>query len=143
MRPIDQIYRTLFERNSLGRIKLIGATLSNLRTDCGGKVAYATISREDLLRTGAIPQDSEDLVDFTVSIREVDVGMLFIEQMRGGVKVSLRARNGLDCAQLAGRFGGGGHREAAGVTLPGTMQECVERMLHAVRQALDASQTAG
>ncbi len=125
--PIDQIYRTLFERNSLGRIKLMGTTLSGLRTDRDGKVAYATIAREDLLRTGAIPQDSEDLVDFTVSMRSVNVGMLFIEQLRGGVKVSFRARNGLDCAQLAARFGGGGHREAAGATLPGTMQECVER----------------
>jgi bifunctional oligoribonuclease and PAP phosphatase NrnA len=141
--PIDQIYRTLFERNSLGRVKLMGTTLSGLRTDRGGKVAYATITRDDLVRTGAIPQDSEDLVDFTVSMRGVDVGMLFIEQLRGGVKVSFRARNGLDCAQLAARFGGGGHREAAGATLPGTMQECVERALQAVRQALDASQPAG
>jgi bifunctional oligoribonuclease and PAP phosphatase NrnA len=141
--PIDQIYRTLFERNSLGRIKLMGTTLSGLRTDRDGKVAYATISRDDLVRTGAIPQDSEDLVDFTVSMRGVDVGMLFIEQLRGGVKVSFRARNGLDCAQLAARFGGGGHREAAGATLPGTMQECVERVLQAVRQALDASQPTG
>ena len=69
---------------------------------------------EDLLRTGAIPPDSEDLVDFTVSLRGVEVGMLFIEQARGGVKVSFRARNGLDCSRLAAQFGGGGHREAAG-----------------------------
>jgi bifunctional oligoribonuclease and PAP phosphatase NrnA len=135
--PIDDIYRKLFERSTLGRIKLMGETLSGMRTDRGGKVAYATISREDLLRTGAIPQDSEDLVDFTVSVRGVEVGMLFIEQMRGGVKVSFRARNGLDCAQLASKFGGGGHREAAGATLPGPMAENVDRVLHAVRNALD------
>ncbi len=115
----------------------MGETLSGVRTDRGGKVAYATISREDLLRTGAIPQDSEDLVDFTVSVRGVEVGMLFIEQMRGGVKVSFRARNGLDCAQLAGKFGGGGHREAAGATLPGSMAESVERVLQAVRQIVN------
>jgi phosphoesterase RecJ-like protein len=88
------------------------------------------------MRTGAIPPDSEDLVDFTVSMRGVAVGMLFIEQLRGGVKVSFRARNGLDCAQLAGRFGGGGHREAAGATLALTMAESVERVLFAVRQAV-------
>jgi len=133
---IAAIYRDLFERNTLGRLRLMGETLSGLRTDMGGRVAYATISRADLERTGAIPQDSEDMVDFTVSLLGVEVGMLFIEQARGGVKVSLRSRSGLDCARLAGTLGGGGHRAAAGATLAGPMAESVERMLRAVRQAL-------
>ncbi len=55
-----------------------------MQTDLDGRIAYATITRDDLLRTGAIPQDSEDLIDFTVSLRGVEVGLLFIEQMRGG-----------------------------------------------------------
>ncbi len=62
--------------------------------------------------------------------------MLFIEQARGGVKVSFRARNGLDCSRLAARFGGGGHREAAGATVAGGMAEIVERVLVSVRAAL-------
>ena len=80
--------------------------------------------------------DSEDLVDYTVSLRGVEVGMLFIEQARGGVKVSFRARNGLDCSLLAAKFGGGGHREAAGATVPGTMPDVVDRVLAAVQQVL-------
>ena len=55
------------------------------------------------------------------------------------MKVSFRARNGLDCSRLAAQFGGGGHREAAGATLPGPMAESVERVLEAVRQALDST----
>ena len=133
---VDDIYRKLFDRNTFGRLKLMGETLVGMRTDLDGRIAYATITREDLLRTGAIPPDSEDLVDFTVSLRGVDVGMLFIEQIRGGVKVSFRARNGLDCSRLAAEFGGGGHREAAGATLPGPMAEVMERVLEAVRRAL-------
>ena len=133
---IDGIYRQLFERNTLGRLKLIGETLIDLQTIQDGRVAYATITREDLLRTGAIPQDSEDLIDFTVSLRGVEVGLLFIEQARGGVKVSFRARAGLDCSSLAGQFGGGGHRAAAGATLLGPMSEVVPRVLEAVRRAI-------
>jgi bifunctional oligoribonuclease and PAP phosphatase NrnA len=140
---IDGIYRKLFERNTLGRLKLMGETLVAMRTDLGGRVAYSTITRDDLIRTGAIPQDSEDLIDFTVSLEGVEVGLLFIEQLRGGAKVSFRARNGLDCAQLAGRFGGGGHRQAAGATLPGPMSENVARVLQAVRQALEPKSSAG
>jgi phosphoesterase RecJ-like protein len=134
---IASIYQSLFERNTLGRLRLMGETLSGLRTDFEGKIAYATISREDLERTGSIPQDSEDLVDFTMSLRGVQVGILFIEQARGGVKVSFRSRNGLDCAQLAASLGGGGHRAAAGATLPGPLAASIGRVLEVVRQALD------
>jgi bifunctional oligoribonuclease and PAP phosphatase NrnA len=133
---VDDIYRKLFDRNTLGRLKLMGETLVGMKTDLGGRVAYATISLDDLRRTGAIPPDSEDLVDYTVSMRGIDVGMLFIEQARGGVKVSFRARNGLDCSRLAAQFGGGGHREAAGATVPGAMAEIVERVLGTLRHAL-------
>jgi phosphoesterase RecJ-like protein len=135
---VDEIYRKLFDRNTFSRLKLMGETLVGLRTDLGGKIAFATITRADFERTGAIPPDTEDLVDFTVSMRGVEVGMLFIEQIRGGVKVSFRARNGLDCSRLAAQFGGGGHREAAGATVLGPMSTIVERVLDAVRQALGA-----
>ena len=140
---VDEIYRKLFERNTLGRLRLIGETLVGMRTDLGGRVAYATITRDDLIRTGAIPQDSEDLIDFTVSLQGVEVGLLFIEQLRGGAKVSFRARNGLDCSQLAAKFGGGGHRQAAGATLPGPISESVARVLQAVRQALERGDSPG
>jgi len=140
---IDDIYRKLFERNTLGRVRLMGATLSAVRVELGGRIAYSTISRDDLLRTGAVPQDSEDLVDFVASIRGVEVAMLFIEQRREGAKVSFRARNGLDCSRLAGRFGGGGHRAAAGATLPDPLAECVAKVLGAVREALELGPPEG
>jgi bifunctional oligoribonuclease and PAP phosphatase NrnA len=136
--PINQIYRNLFEQNTLARLKLIGETLRNLKTDMGGRVAYATITKDDLLKSGAIPQDSEDLVDFTVSLRGVDLGLLFSEQLRGGAKVSIRTRSGVDCAALAAQFGGGGHKEAAGATINAPMAECVTRVLEAARRTLVA-----
>ncbi len=116
---------------------LMGTTLSAVRVEKEGRIAYSIISRDDLLRTGAIPQDSEDLVNFVASVRGVEVAMLFIEQRRGGVKVSFRARGGLDCSRLAARFGGGGHREAAGASLPDPLAECVAKVVSAVHEALD------
>ncbi len=139
----DAIYRMLFERNTEGRLRLMGETLVNLRTELGGRLAYAAVSREDLDRTGAIPSDTEDLVDFTVSLRGVEIGLLFIEQARGGVKVSFRTRTDVDCSRLAARFGGGGHRAAAGATIAGPMAEVVDRVLAEVRQALDPGRAGG
>ncbi len=135
---IEEIYRLLFERSTLGRLRLLGETLSSLRTDCDGRVAYATVTLDDLTRTGAIPQDTEDLVDYTVSIDGVEVGLLFIEQARGGIKMSARSRKGLDCSRLLAPFGGGGHKAAAGATLPGPLSESLPKVLEAVRVALGA-----
>ena len=133
---IDTIYRLLFERGTLGRLKLMGESLVNLRTEDGGRIAYTTVTREALARTGAIPQDTEDLVDYTVSLEGVEVGLLFIEQARGGVKLSVRSRNGLDCSRLAGKFGGGGHRAAAGAMLPDPIETSVAAVVDAVREVL-------
>lgn len=135
--PINEIYSQLFERSSLGRLRLMGETLTGLKTVAGGRIAYATVTRDSVERSGAIPQDTEDLVDFTVSLKGVEVGMLFFEQSRGGIKLSLRSRQGLDCARLAGLFGGGGHRAAAGATLPDPLDESIERVLAAVQQTLN------
>lgn len=136
---IDKIYQLLFERSTLGRLKLIGESLANLQTEEKGRIAYTTVTREALTRTGAIPQDTEDIVDYTVSLEGVDVGLLFIEQARGGVKLSVRSRNGLDCARLAGKFGGGGHRAAAGAMLPEPIASSVAAVVEAVREALVAT----
>ena len=135
---IEEIYRLLFERTTLGRLKMLGESLAGLKTDLGGRIAYATVTREDFERTGAIPQDTEDLVDYTVSIDGVEVGLLFIEQARGGIKLSARSRKGLDCAGLLSPFGGGGHKAAAGAMLPDPMSEQVPRVLQVVREALGA-----
>ena len=133
---IEEIYRLLFERSTLGRLRMLGESLSSLRTDLDGRIAYATVTRADFDRTGAIPQDTEDLVDYTVSVEGVDVGLLFIEQAKGGIKLSVQSRNGMDCSKLAGQFGGGGHRAAAGATLADPMSEAVPRVLQAVRSTL-------
>ncbi len=134
---INTIYRNLFERNTLGRLRLLGETLVDLHLSFGGKVAHALITLDHMARAGAIPPDTEDLIDYVVSVKGVSVGLLFIEQARGGVKVSFRSRNGLDCAELAGSLGGGGHRAAAGATLPHSIAESVPLVLEAVRKALE------
>jgi phosphoesterase RecJ-like protein len=136
---VNAVYRLLFERNTLGRLRLMGETLAGLTTDLDGRIAYAAVTRDALDRTGAIPPDTEDLVDFTVSLRDVEVGLLFIEQRRGGIKVSLRSRAGLDCARLAASFGGGGHKAAAGANLPDPLSETLPRVLSAVKAAMKTS----
>jgi phosphoesterase RecJ-like protein len=136
----DILYQYLFEENTLPRLKLMGLVLDRLQLTQGGKVAYTEIHREDYAATGALPQDSEDLVNFTRSVVGVEVGLLFMEQPRGGVKVSLRSRARVDVARVAEQFGGGGHRLASGATIAASLEEVRARVLEAVAAALGDEQ---
>jgi phosphoesterase RecJ-like protein len=138
-RPPSDLYDDLFERNTLPRLKLMGLVLDRLQVTDGGRVAFSEVRREDYPATGATPQDTEDLVNWTRSIEGVEVGLLFLEQPRSGVKVSFRSRRGVDVARVAERFGGGGHRLASGATLDTTLPEARARVLEAVRAALPNS----
>ncbi len=131
------IYDRLFENNPLPRLKLTGLVLERLQVTCRGQVAYSEIRLTDYAATGATPPDSEDLVNYTRSVAGVEVGLLFMEQPKGGVKVSFRSRSKVDVAKLAERFGGGGHKRASGATVQASLEEARERVLSAVTAALD------
>jgi phosphoesterase RecJ-like protein len=130
------LYEQLNEQNTLPRLRLTGLVLERLQVVEDGLVAFTEIRRGDYEATGAVPQDSEDLVNYTRSIKGVEVGLFFMEQPRGGVKVSFRARTRVDVARLAEQFGGGGHRLASGAIVQGTLEEARSRVLAAVHEAL-------
>jgi phosphoesterase RecJ-like protein len=134
-----EAYESLFEQSTLARLRLMGLVLARLEISHGGKVAHTEIRRDDYAATGATPQDSEDLVNYTRSLSGVEVGLFFMEQPRGGVKVSFRSRLRVDVARLAERFGGGGHRLASGAILETTLDDARRRVLAAVGEALDST----
>jgi phosphoesterase RecJ-like protein len=127
----------LFQNSPLPRLKLKGLMLERLQVTGGGLVAYTEIHLADYAATGATPADTEDLVNYTRSVAGVEVGLLFMEQPKGGVKVSFRSRSKVDVARLAEGFGGGGHQRASGATVPASLDETRARVLAAVTAALD------
>jgi phosphoesterase RecJ-like protein len=134
----DQIYQELFDANPLPRQKLAGHVLQSLVTVRLGAICHASITGSDYQRTGAQPLDSEDLVNLTMSVQGVQVGLLFLEQPEGGTKVSLRSRGAVDCSKLAEPFGGGGHAAAAGAIVHEPLPAVRDRVLAAVEAAMDA-----
>jgi phosphoesterase RecJ-like protein len=135
----ELLYEHLFELNTLGRLKLTGLVLERLRVVAEGQVAYSEIRRDDYATTGAVPQDTEDLVNYARSVAGVEVGLFFMEQPRGGIKVSFRSRSRVDVARLAEQFHGGGHRRASGAVVQGPLEEVRARVLDAVFAALAVS----
>lgn len=133
------LYDHLFEENSLSRLKLTGLVLDRLQVVDSGKVAYTEVLRGDYAATGAVPQDTEDLVNYPRSVMGVEVALFFMEQPAGGTKVSFRSRGQVDVARLAEQFGGGGHRAASGAILQTSLEEARQKILAAVHEALSQS----
>lgn len=129
------IYQMLYERDSLARIHLAGRVLSRVKLEFDGRLAYTTVSRDDFTQTGAASPDTEDLVNECLRIAGTEAAFIAIEQPNQQVKVSFRSRSTLNVAEIAQRFGGGGHRQAAGATLPGPAAHAAATVLEALKPA--------
>jgi bifunctional oligoribonuclease and PAP phosphatase NrnA len=133
----DEIYKNLYENDSLARLRLIGRSLSRAQTELDGRLIHTYIANEDFQATGALPSDSEDIINLTLAVGGAEAAVILVEQPKGGFKVSLRSRRRLDCAALAEKFGGGGHKKAAGLSIDGPLESARTKVLDAVRAAMN------
>ena len=132
----DQLYRQIYENDSHARLQLIGRTLARAQVDVDGRLIYTSIRQDDFAATGAVPSDSEDIVNMMLSVRGTQMAVILVEQATGGCKASLRSRCEVDCSRIAESFGGGGHKKAAGAFFPETLDVAQEKILAAVRAAM-------
>jgi len=131
-----QMYRDLYENDTVARLQLIGRTMARLQTELDGRLIYTWMTLEDFAVCGALPSDSEDVINMTLAVGGTEVAVILVEQPAGGFKVSFRSRSAVDCSRVAERFGGGGHRSAAGAFLPDPLPDARAKVLDAVRAAM-------
>jgi phosphoesterase RecJ-like protein len=92
------------------------------------------LTLEDRKIAGYPGRDDADLINILSSISDIDISLIFVEQPDGNVKVSWRAASTIDVSGVAQWFGGGGHRAAAGATMPGPLAEAQKRVLEVTRK---------
>lgn len=130
-------YQEIYERNPVAYAKLLGNALAGLRLDAAGAVASVKITREMI---EALEADEVDPTEITTSLLATDgvrVAILFRELGDGRIKVSLRSKGSLDVHQLASEFGGGGHRNASGIVMPGEIDEVIRVVTDRASALLD------
>jgi phosphoesterase RecJ-like protein len=133
------VYSGVYERWSTGRIHLLGETLAGLRTEASGKLAHVTISREMLSRTSTVEDDTDNFTVYPMSVDGVVLGILFLE-LDGAVKISFRSKGEIPVNLLAGEFGGGGHKNAAGAHVQeGTLDSVKMRVIAAAAKYVPAA----
>ena len=134
------IFRELYEQGTLAKMHLVGRALSRMQLDCDGELAYTTIQWSEFAESGAVSADTEDLVNECLKVSGTKGAFIVIEQQNHQVKVSFRSRTeSLNVAAVAETFTGGGHRLAAGATLPGPFATAVGRALAAMKSAVIAA----
>lgn len=130
------IYKELYEKSSLARIRLHGRVLSRVSVEFGGAMGMTHVLQKDFEETGAHPSDTEDLVNTCLTIDGTRCAIILVEQKSGQVKVSFRSRSGLDVAKVAEQFGGGGHKLASGAMLAGPFANAQTVVMQAMEKAL-------
>ena len=126
----------LYQRRPKDALPTLGRLLERVEVSDDGQVATLTVP-EGMASEAFMA--AEDLVTYPRSIAGVRVAVLLRAEPDGKVKASLRGKGDVPVNRIAHRFGGGGHENAAGCTLPGPLPAARDALLAAVRQALDGA----
>jgi phosphoesterase RecJ-like protein len=135
---LGHLARHIYGSFPLARAKLLRGILDNLRLAHNDRIAYYWITR-DLYRTsGALGEDTEGLIDHARAIDTVVVAVMFEETDEPNkFRMSFRSKHPhVDVNRIAARFGGGGHREAAGARITGTKEEVERSVIAAIEEEL-------
>jgi phosphoesterase RecJ-like protein len=129
------IFSALYEQHTLARLKLRARILANIESLADGKLMATYVLQKDFAETGAETADTEDVINTLLTVAGSQVAVLFVE-LKKITKVSLRSRTDFDVRAVAERFGGGGHRAAAGIAFEGSIGDARKAVLEVLLNEL-------
>jgi phosphoesterase RecJ-like protein len=138
----EAIYRNVYANQSEGRLRLLAEVLETLVLEHEQGLAWITVPPGSMERHDVDPDELEGVVEFARSVQGVHLAILFRRIASGRIKVSFRSVGNVDVAALAQRFGGGGHRKAAGASLKGSLADVQAIVLSAARGILRSTLVA-
>lgn len=114
--PNSDIHNNVYDNNSYNRLQLLGLALNNLKVVPHLNTAYISLSQPELNKHNFRKGDTEGVVNYGLSIKNVKFAAIFIEHKQEGIiKISLRSKDSFDVNEFAREhFNGGGHVNAAG-----------------------------
>ena len=128
IRANEIIDKTYYEK-TYAQNQILGRALLESTLALDGKCIVSAISKETMDFHGVIPKDLEGIVSQLRVTQGVEVAIFLYEIGEQEYKISLRASGDVDVSKVAGYFGGGGHKKAAGFTMNGQTKDIVERIL--------------
>ena len=130
--------RRVFDSNSFGKLKLIGALLDSMELVDDGRLAVLYMDDRMLEACGCTHNDTEGLINLPLTAREIQAVVFFKVTPGDSVRVSMRSKYDVDVRKVANAFGGGGHKNAAGFTVEGQLADVRADILARVVTAISA-----
>jgi bifunctional oligoribonuclease and PAP phosphatase NrnA len=122
VKPWD-VSENLYESEPREKITLLALALTDLTISPSGEYASLTVTQEMYRQTGGCAELTDGFINFPRKIRGVQVALFFREISEGVFKVGFRSKGKVDVSAISGHFGGGGHRNAAGCVVKGSLAE--------------------
>jgi phosphoesterase RecJ-like protein len=129
-----KVTREVYESFSLNRLRLLGMSLCTIEKK--GKIACITVTQQMFKNTDTSAEDTEDFVDFPRKVKDIEVAVLLREDGKDSYKISLRSKGNINVESIAKDFGGGGHPNAAGCKIKGSISEVKEKIFKAIRKVI-------
>ena len=126
----------MFETKDMSFLRLQQKCLEALELYYDGRVSVLNITRALLDETGCKDEDCDAIVALSRQIAGVRIGVTFKEKKNGVFKISVRTHEGIDASRICARFGGGGHKRAAGCQFECSKEQALQQMLPVLGEAL-------
>ncbi len=117
------VARTVYDGNTVGRLRLLGTVMSTLEVDATGRRAVIRLNHDAARASGGTADDTEGLANLPLTVPAIQAVAFIREADPGRMRVSFRSKGAVDVGAVASRLGGGGHKNAAGCTVTGTLDE--------------------
>jgi len=130
-----RIAQDIYFSVATSKLLILGEALSNLTRE--GRVAWLWVTHHDMVRTCAAEEDCEGIVNYAICITGVEVAVFLRELPEKQIRLSLRSKGRVNVSAIAARLGGGGHENAAGVTLEGPIPRALDQILAQLRPSVE------
>ena len=132
---ISYITRKMYRTQPMERVRLTRVAYGHMHFELENQVGVIELSREDFLQNGCTYSQADGLVNCALEVEGVRMAVLASEREEG-IKLSLRAVEPDTVNDIAQRFGGGGHAQAAGCTIQAPLAQAVAMVLEAMKEKL-------
>ena len=126
----SKIYNNIYNSNNISKLRILGHALNSLKQISDFKTTFMCLNSKQLIESGYMKGDTEGLVNYGLSLKNIDFTAIFIEDIdvKNLIKISFRSKNLFPCDKFAKKFfNGGGHKNAAGGKFEGAINDAVEK----------------
>jgi phosphoesterase RecJ-like protein len=117
------VARSVYDSNTLGRLRLFAAVLDRMQLDPGGRLAILSIDQRLASECGGTYEDTDGVINEPLTVKEIQAVVFFKEIGPRDWRISMRSKGAVDINAVAKEYGGGGHKNASGCSATGDLAE--------------------